>query len=250
MRKGNGDIRLTENNKFISRRSFFRKTGVLCFVLALALLAATYIVTLPSVKLNLDRVMTYFDNVELFIASLNKVAALAVILLLFAIKAFVPVVPLSVIFIASGMVFKNTASGFINVLGFCILCSVKFLWGRRYGGGGTHRFLTSVNSLQSFMKLHGTGNKWMLVLLRFVPFVPINAVSRLYGATSITLWEFLFYSVLGYLPRLISWGVVGCNITNPFTASFTAPISALLVISGISLFLVNFFIDDNPERKI
>lgn len=224
--------------------------GVFCFVLAFALLAATYIMTLPTVKLNLERVMTYFDSVELFIASLNKLAALCAILLLFAIKAFVPVVPLSVIFIASGMVFKNTASGFINILGFCVLCSLKFLWGRRYGGGGTHRFLASVNSIQSFMKLHGNGNKWMLVLLRFVPFVPINTVSRLYGATSITLWEFLFYSVLGYLPRLVSWGVVGCNITNPFTPSFTAPISALLVISGISLFLLNFFINDNNERKI
>lgn len=241
---------MTKDNKLRLRRSFLRWLAVICFVTAFALGAATFVMTLPQVRSSLGKVLDYFDSVELFIASLDKIAALLVILLLFFLKAFVPIVPLSVIFIASGMVFGDVSSAIINILGFSLLCTVKFLWGKKYGGGGTRRFLSKVSSVEKFMKLHSTGNKWMLVLLRFIPFMPVNTVSRLYGATSIKLYEFIFYSVLGYLPRLISWGVVGCNITNPFTFSFTAPIIVLLDITGISLLLLNLFIkNDNPERK-
>lgn len=241
---------LTKIKKVKFSRSFLRRMGVLCFITAFALVVAAYVTELPQVQKNLARVIAYFDSVELFIAGLNKGAAFGVILLLFFIKAFIPVVPLSVIFVASGMVFKDPVSACINLTGFCLLCAVKFLWGRFFGGGGTHRFITRINSIQKFMKLGGEGNKWMLVVLRFIPFMPVNTVSRLYGTTSIKLYEFLFYSALGYLPRLISWSVVGCNITNPFTVSFIIPVGALLIITGASLFLLDFFINNDRERNV
>lgn len=242
---------MTKINRLRLRRRFIRWLGIICFITAFALALATFFMSLPQVKSSLVKVLDYFDKVEYFIASLDKGAAFLVIMLLFFLKAFVPIVPLSVLFIASGMVYGDVTSAFFNILGFSLLCAVKFLWGRIFGGGGTRRFISKISSVENFMKLHDTGNKWMLALLRFIPFMPVNTVSRLYGTTSIKLYEFIFYSLLGYLPRLISWGIVGCNITNPFTVSFTAPIITLLVITGISLMLLNFFIkNDNSERKM
>lgn len=224
-----------------------------CFIIATALSAATYIMSLPEIRARLFKLLSYFDKLELFIAGLNRWGALGVIMLLFALKAFVPTVPLSVIFIATGMVFPVPVAALINICGFAVLCSIKFFWGKKHGGGNAHKFLSRSATIKSFMKLGGNGNKWMLVLLRFIPFIPINTVSRLYGGTEINPLEFILYSVLGFLPRLISWSVVGCNVTNPFTAAFTAPIIVLLMISGISLLILNTLLNtikkQETERK-
>jgi membrane protein DedA with SNARE-associated domain len=56
---------------------------------------------------------------------------------------------------------------------------------------------------------------------------------------------YLFYSMLGFLPRLVLWSFISFSIFDPFSVEFMAPIIILLIISGISLLLVNALL----ERK-
>lgn len=242
-----------KQNETKFRYAVMRWVGIGCFVVAVSLAFLTFVMTLPEVQARFQDVLDYFDKVEYFIAGLNRFWAFVVIIFLFAVKIIVPVVPLSVLFIASGMVFPVPVAAAINVLGFSILVSAKFFWGRKFGGGGAHKFLIKSDWIMDFMKLGGDGNKWMLAILRFVPNIPIGTVSRIYGATSMDWLTFVLFSVLGYLPRLISWSVIGCNYANPFSFAFTAPIIMLLVISGISILLLNTLISlvkKNKEKDV
>lgn len=230
-----------------------RSIGISCFVIAVLLAFLTFFMTLPEVQARFQDVLDYFDRVEYFIAGLNRFWAFVAIIFLFAVKIVIPVVPLSVLFIASGMVFPVPVAAAINILGFSLLVSVKFFWGRKFGGGGAHKFLIKSDLLMDFMKLGGEGNKWMLVILRFVPNIPIGTVSRIYGATSMDWLTFVLFSVLGFLPRIVSWSVLGCNYANPFSFAFTAPIIMLLVISGVSILLLNSLISlvkKNKEKDV
>ena len=162
---------------------------------------------------------------------------------LFAVKSVVAFIPFSVLFISSGMVFSAPVAMGVSILGFALLISVKFLWGKKFGGGNAHKLAVKSKSITRFMDLKGKGNKWMLVVLRFVPFVPVGTVSRAYGATEMKYLPFVGLSVLGFLPRVVLWSFVGSNIFDPFTPTFMAPIIVLLIISGISLLIWDAVLD-------
>lgn len=235
-------VKLTKEQK---HRRVVRWSAYGCFGVAVALIMITYGLMIPQVQKSLAHIDAWFVSIEMFIAQYESFAAFFLLIFLFAFKSFVPIIPFSVLFIASGMVFSEITAIAINILGFAVLCTIKFLWGKKKGGGGAHKLANRSRTVYKFMDFGGDGNKWMLALMRFVPFFPTNTVSRAYGGTEMELTQYLVYSMLGFLPRLVLWSVIGFNIFDPFTVKFMAPIIILLIISGISLLLVNVL----SERK-
>lgn len=235
-------VKLTKEQK---HRCAIRWSSYACFGVALALIIITYGLMIPQVQKSLAHIDAWFVSLEMFIARYESFVAFFLLIFLFAFKSFVPIIPFSVLFIASGMVFSEVTAFAINILGFAVLCTLKFLWGKKKGGGGAHKLANRSKTVYKFMDFGGDGNKWMLALMRFVPFFPTNTVSRAYGATEMELTEYLAYSMLGFFPRLVLWSVIGINIFDPFTVKFMAPIIIMLIISGISLLLVNVLL----ERK-
>lgn len=233
-------------NKSPKKRKAFKIAAVVCFVVAVVLVFITHALGLPSVQKSLQDINEWFMRIELYVASFSQLAAFFIIMLLFLSKSIFPVLPFSVIFISCGMVFNTPVAVFINACGLALLCSVKFWWGEKRGGGKAHKLAGKSRRVTEFMDLKGTGNKWMLTLMCFMPFFPVGTISRVYGATEMQLSTFLCYSLLGFLPRLIMWSYVGVNIFAPLTPAFFAPFIVLSVISGISLLLLDSLLS---ERK-
>ncbi len=243
--------KVTRNEK---RSRNLRLLSVGCFVGAVLAVIVMLVVPLPQFQKQLAEINAWFTNIELFIARFDKLAAVAVILFFFFVKTVVGFIPFSVLFIGTGLVFSPPIAVAVNVLGFCLLIGIKFLWGRKFGGGSFHKLLLKSESLSDFMDFHGKGNKWMLVVLRFVPVAPVGTLSRAYGATDMRIIPFIILSVVGFLPRLISWSIIGCNVFDPFTPALLTPIAILLVISGISLLLLDILFklirkDDKNEKE-
>ena len=230
-------------NKVAKRKATIKRSSTVCFCVAVALVIITYVMTLPEVKRSLQDMYAWFETIENYIAGYDKLAAFGLIMALFAVKSVVAFIPFSVLFISSGMVFSAPVAMAVSVLGFALLISVKFLWGKKFGGGNAHKLAVKSKSITRFMDLKGKGNKWMLVVLRFVPFVPVGTVSRAYGATEMKYLPFVGLSVLGFLPRVVLWSFVGSNIFDPFTPTLMAPIIVLLIISGISLLIWDAVLD-------
>lgn len=222
-------------NKKVKRDKYLKRSSIACFCGAVVLIVLTFIFTLPEFQKSLQDLNAWFERVEFFIAQYNKLAAFCMIITLFIFKSVVPIIPFSVLFISSGMVFSAPVAVGINALGFALLVVIKFLWGKKYGGGNAHKIMSKSKSVTDFMDFKGDGNKWMLVVLRFIPFVPVSTVSRAYGATEMKIAPFVGLSLVGFLPRLALWSFVGTSIFNPFSVTFMAPFIILLIISGISL---------------
>lgn len=236
-------LKAVKVNKVAKRKATIKRSSTVCFCVAVALVIITYVMTLPEVKRSLQDMYAWFERIENYIAGYDKLAAFGLIMALFAVKSVVAFIPFSVLFISSGMVFSAPVAMGVSVLGFALLISVKFLWGKKFGGGNAHKLAVKSKSITRFMDLKGKGNKWMLVVLRFVPFVPVGTVSRAYGATEMKYLPFVGLSVLGFLPRVVLWSFVGSNIFDPFTPTFMAPIIVLLIISGISLLIWDAVLD-------
>ncbi len=231
------------------KRKALKIAAIVCFSVAVALVVITYAFTLPAVQKSLLDINDWFTRIELYVASFNRWTALFIIIALFLCRSLLPVLPFSVIFISCGMVFPTPVAVVINVLGLMLMCSIKFYWGDKRGGGKAHKLAGKSRRVTEFMDLKGHGNKWMLTLMCFMPFFPVGTVSRVYGATEMKLRTFLKYSLLGFLPRVLMWSYIGVNIFNPFTPEFMAPFIVLFIISGISLLLLDALLGSSKIRK-
>ncbi len=244
-RRSNRDGRERVGHKKILLITAFILVG-----LAIVLLIWTYLAQNEVIRERyaaIQEKLTYYETV---IASLeNKWLLVLIVFLLYALKSFGFIVPLSALFIIPGMVFDVQYATAVNIVGLSILVSIRFYWGDKYGGGGLLKYISKVSLIRDFLNLEDTGNLWVLFLARLVPITPVNTVSRLYGASEIPYDKYLLISLLGFAPRILSFSVLGNNVFDPFSVGFLVPIVILLFISGISLFILDYAINLFGRRK-
>lgn len=182
------------------------------------------------------------ENLEQKIASLpNKPLIVLALLVFFAIKAYVPIVPVAFTCFLSGVLLPFYAAVIVNVIGVGILFTIKFFWGKKQKTNNLQRIIGRWDSIWVVVEdsKHGSGNgnPLLLFVLRLVPSIPINPVSQLYGYMKFNYWPFLLTSELGYLIKLISFTAIGANITDPFSSSFITPIVIVFLVSGTAMFI-------------
>ena len=231
------------NNAAPKKRRFIMLiiAALILFSLSVFLFIWAYIAQIDSIKVHYRELQAQLSQWQLFIASLeNKWLLILIIFLLYALKSFIIIIPLSTLFIISGMVFDVRYATAINIVGVTILVSIKFFWGNKFGGGNASKLISRVKILKELLKLEHSGNPFILFISRFVPFVPVNTISRLCGTSEINYDKYLLISLLGFSPRILSLSVLGNHVFDPFSVGFFGPIIIMLFLSGVSMLKLNF----------
>lgn len=180
------------------------------------------------------------SNLEQFIAHIDKAwQFIGAILLLFAIKSFFPIYPTSTVCFLTGVVLPMHLAIPVNVLGFAVLLTVRYFWGRRFGAGNAWKLISKTDILRKLIQQDGKGNPALLIALRLIPGMPINSISGIYGSFDFGYGKFILLSVIGFMPKLISFTFVGRNVFDPLSSGFLLPIMLLLFFTGISALSVN-----------
>lgn len=165
------------------------------------------------------------------------------ILLIYLSKSVMPM-PISAICVIAGMAFPLPIAVLINIVGFSLLCIIKYFWGKHIGGGLVHKLLLKNEEIERILeKADDKAKGGLLIGFRLVPSFPINTTSQVYGAMGYDFKVYLVLSVVGFLPKLISYSIIGRNVYDPFSMAFILPFVILFTISGLSLFGVNKMID-------
>ena len=165
-----------------------------------------------------------------------------ILLLNFILKTVVPWFPLTFIMFLSGMVLDWYIAIPINLIGSTLLFTIKFYWGRKWGGGNAEKILQHFDKAHIFVVQGKVGSKMVLFFSRMTPLIPINSVSQLYGTTTMPFWQYILISIAGFSYKLFSYTMIGRNVFNPLSSSFLIPLIALLIISGLVLLLINALI--------
>ena len=103
----------------------------------------------------------------------------------------------------------------VNILGFSLLLTVRYFWGRRFGAGNAWRMICKTDTLKKLIQQDGKGNPALLILLRLLPCMPINTFSNIYGSFDFGYRKFMLLSIIGFMPRLLSFTFVGRNVFDP-----------------------------------
>lgn len=160
-------------------------------------------------------------------------------MILFAVKSFFPIYATSTVCFLSGIVLPSYIAIPVNVLGFVVLITIRYFWGRRFGAGSAWKVISKTEKMKNLIQQDGSGNPALLIALRLLPGMPVNSISGIYGSFNFGYPEFVALSVIGFMPKLISFTLVGRNIYDPLSVGFLLPISLLLFVTGVSLLSVN-----------
>ena len=82
------------------------------------------------------------------------------------------------------------------------------------------KIISKTDTLRKLIQQDGRGNSALLVALRLVPGVPVHSISGIYGSFDFGYLKFLIFSIVGFMPRLISYTFVGRNIFDPLSGGF------------------------------
>ncbi len=211
-----------------------------CFLLALALIILLRVFRYEGFLEWYNRYNSTLESYEIWMQTYGATwISVVSILVNFALKALIPWFPIPCLCVVSGVLFEWYYALLINLAGMIILFTIKFFWGRKFGGGNAEKILEKYDTAHSFIDSSKLGSHLVLFMLRFVPCVPVNSVSCLYGTTYISFWQYILISVFGFTYKLFSYTVIGRNVFDPASASFVVPFILLLIFSGMVLLFLS-----------
>lgn len=189
---------------------------------------------------------TYFDfrakmyGLESSIQEFGNIGIMIVAVLLFyALKSFLSIVPISATCLLSGIIFPFPVAILVNYAGLALQISIKYFWGKKIGGGNISKILKRYPSVLEVVEQGGNGNLWFLFIFRLVPSFPINPISQMYGNMKIDYKNYLIISLTGVSMKIILFTLIGSNVFDPLSSAFITPIIIILFISGFSMLLIN-----------
>lgn len=216
----------------------FKIISIICFAAGIALVVLLHFSGNESVRHWWQTYENYLSEMQMKVENMdNKGYLFLTLMFLFGFKAFWPLYPLSILCAAAGVVFPFYIAIPVNIAGMIIHFTIKYLWGKRMGPGGVNLILQKNETIRRLIRTEDAGNPWLLVVFRFVPFIPVNSVSQLYGSLGFSYRKFLLLSLAGYMPLLCSYTLVGRNAHNPLSAGFLIPL-IILAFSGAVISLV------------
>jgi len=222
------------------RRSLINLIGVLLLLVAGVLVALLFFMKSPWLQ---DWYKLYNDQLqqlEEYVLDLPGLELISLaVLLLYAIKSVVPFFPISVMCIITGLVLPMTTSFAINIGGILILVSARYWLGRRRGDGQVQKMLKLHPTVRAFLEEDSKSRPWLLFVFRLVPNFPVNAVSHTYGAMRFDFADYAIISLLGFLPKLISYILLGNYTFDPLSIPFIVPLIIIFTLSGVSVIGVN-----------
>lgn len=185
---------------------------------------------------------------ERVIAIENRWLIVGAVMALFTLKSFFPPITIPAICFISGMVLPWYFALIVNILGMALLMTIRYLWGRQFGGGRAIRLLRKNDIIRRIFEKKGTGNPYTLFIFRLIPCFPVNSISRLYGAMKFDFRKYIVISLLGFMFKLLSYTIIGQNVYNPLSPSFLLPMIILFALSGF-LMVSLYYIFENIEKS-
>lgn len=168
----------------------------------------------------------------------NEFAAAGVILLLYIIKSILFFIPVQVMYVISGMIFSPLHAIIINILGLAVELTLTFYIGRFAGQDLANKMAQKSQRVKKAMQMSNKSNV-MVMVVRMIPIFPIEPLSVVFGAVGYTYIPYMVASILGLMPGMIPFALMGNAAQNPLSKEFMIPFGASLVFASIAIIAYN-----------
>lgn len=209
-----------------------KKLGLALRIIAAVIIIAVIILKYDELK-NID-VRAIVDS------SANLAVAAASILGVYLIKSLTFVVPASIVYIAVGMAFDPLTAVLINICGIFLEVTVTYVAGVFLGGNYVLAKLENTKYGEKLLKMQSKNKISALIAIRFLPVFPIDIVSLLLGAMKTNYLQYIFVSLVGILPRVILFTLLGDGIYDYIPMDKLMMIAVVAVPAALIAWIVRY----------
>ena len=176
----------------------------------------------------------------------NTILAAGILLLLFALKSLTVVFPLSILYLASGILFQSAAAVLVSTVGLAITITVPYWIGKYSGKQAVREICQKYPKAEMVAKYQETNTFFACFITRIVGFLPCDIVSIYFGACDTAYLIYLAVGVAGSLLSIITTTLLGEKISDPFSVEFMVVLLCRILVS-VGAVLINFRL--NPRKK-
>ena len=150
----------------------------------------------------------------------NPFLAGLVLLGLFAVKGASVILYSGILYTASGVLLPIPAAILINILGTAIMVSIPYLTGKKMGSSAVDRIRDKYPKVERLHTMRSHGDFQFALIVRLIGIVPADVASMYMGAVRVDYTKYLIGSVLGFLPAVILYPVMGMGIKDTHAPQF------------------------------
>lgn len=185
--------------------------------------------------------------------SANMAIAVCTIIGVYLVKSVLFIIPASLIYISVGMAFTSWQAILINLGGIIVEVCVTYLLGLFLGGDYVNNLLSKNKAGRKLLEKKFNNSFLVLLGIRFLPVFPIDFVSLFWGASKCGFVRYFFASVLGIMPRVILFTILGDGIYDYIPIHLLVKIIICLIPIGAAAYLIRHFVKikkaDKGEEK-
>lgn len=155
----------------------------------------------------------------------------------YAIKAYIMLPPVPVLYIAAGATFPTAWAIVITLLGLAINMTIGYHNGKKIGAKKAAELLAKNKKAARFMESRKPNLALICFAARATP-LPKDLFSMFFGAVKMPFPQFLAISLLGISPIMTSIVLAGSAVLNPLSLGFLVPLGSSFLIATI-IFIVS-----------
>ncbi len=182
----------------------------------------------------------------------NTLAAICVILLVFALKSVTFVVYGGLVYAASGIMFSLPVAIIVNTIGTALMVSIPFFIGKKAENGTIDKIVDKNPKLTVLRDVPNKNELFISFFVRLLGILPGDLVSIYLGACGISYGKYITGSLIGLFPSVLSFSVMGMSandVTSPEFIISAAFKIGLKVFSIIIYFVWRKKTNGSPEGK-
>lgn len=170
----------------------------------------------------------------------NPVLAAGIILCLFAFKSITFFIFSGILYAVDGILFPLPAAILVNIIGTAVMASLPYWIGRKSGQKLLIQLCEKYPKLAMLRDLPNQNEFFASFLIRILGCLPLDVVSMYLGASGVRYHRYVFGTILGLLPTMIAYTVMGMSSDDITSLAFliSACCEIVLVISSVIMFFI------------
>ncbi len=172
----------------------------------------------------------------------NMVIAVCTIWGVYLTKSVLFIIPASLIYISIGMAFPPMTASLISLVGIVLEVTVTYYLGLFLGGEYVNKQLEKTKPGKKILDLKLNDSFAALLPIRALPVFPIDFVSLFWGASKCRFFTYFSASVIGIMPRVILFTILGDGIYDYIPIHLIVKIIIFAIPVGALIYLIRHFI--------
>lgn len=175
-------------------------------------------------------------------ASSSLMFAVLTIWGVYLVKSVLFIIPASLIYISIGMAFSTVNACLISLVGIILEITVTYFLGLFLGGDYVNKLLSKSKGGRKILDAKINDNFPAFLVIRALPVFPIDFVSLFWGASKAKFPRYFFASVIGIMPRVILFTILGDGIYDYIPIHLIIKIVIFAIPVGVAVYLIRHFI--------